>query len=128
MLGTYGRESLERLYNVRPDGWSQADLLLLVDLAVTEEQLRTQRMVAQMVPTVVTLSNGVTARHPIHAVVADLQKQKRDLCRDLGIRSKDGAPAAPAHTTPATEATPAADGPGGFEAWLDAQMESHGGH
>lgn len=79
-------------------------------------------MIAAMVPHVVTLSNGVMAKHPLHVVVADLQKQARDLTRDLGIRSKDGAAPAARHTaTPESEPATPGD-PNGFEQWLNAQM------
>ncbi|CUJ87678.1 hypothetical protein PH7735_00801 [Shimia thalassica] len=89
-LDERGRDFLNAIYREDPGRWTEGDLALLVEAAHVQQQMYANRIVAAMVPAVVTLANGVITKNPIHVLQMDLCRQLQTLLRDLGIRSRDG--------------------------------------
>ena len=119
-LTAEGKLFFARLWRNGADKWSEADLWMVLEVAYVQQQLTQNRRQAVMTPALVTLSNGVVARSPIHTIRHELANTLQKLLRDLGIRSRDGAKASETISIPA----PTANGGGNvtdFESWMSKQ-------
>lgn len=99
VLDNIGKQAYADLWRGNAAKWTSADLLLLIEAAFLVQRAAKLRPEVLDAPATVTHSTGIIGINPTVKAYDDLSLKLRNICRDLGIRSKDGAP-------PAVKSTP----------------------